>query len=191
MKRDFQHLHDPPRVIVSKANSFGHLSDEEGSNPADDIRFLANLLKHANVVIHSGGSLVLDAVTFNTPVIYIGFDGDLQLPEVDRWIVRYELEHIRPVIDSEGIWLVGNYDELDRAINGYLANPGLHDQGRKRIRGDHLEPLDGRASERLVDIIVRFAEGIVKSVEKDGYREHRGIEHCNRNRAGKRAVMNV
>ena len=115
------------------ASSFGQ-TREDGGSAEQDIIFLANLMKHSDVVIQSRGSLALDAIAFDTPVISIGFDGDcVRLPE-DSFLWEYAFDHYKPLVAADGTWLVGSYDALDKAIRGYLRNPGIHSAGRKAIR---------------------------------------------------------
>lgn len=47
--------------------------------------------------------------------------------------------------------MLGSYEELDRAITGYLGDSTIHFEGRKIVREEHMKPLDGKASQRLVD----------------------------------------
>lgn len=174
-QEDFHPLHDPPHVIVARASGFGYIPGDTVSDPWQDMRFLTNLMKHADVVINTGGTVSLDAIAFDTPVICLGFDGDRTPPKTDRIILRYEWEHLSPLVKAQGVWLVQSYAELDRAINAYLRDPTLHSRGRKIVRREHLEPFDGRASERLVSLMVRFAEGKLTPVESRGHWDHKGI----------------
>jgi len=174
-RETFGALHAPPHVLVSRASSMGYAADDAESDPTLDMRRLANLMRHAHVVINSVGSLALDAAAFDTPVVYLGFDGNLKRPACDSMLVRYQLEHVRPVVESGGVWLVRSYEELDRAILEYSRDPALHAAGRKTIRDQHLEPFDGRAAERLVGLIARFARGALCGPERDGFWSHPGI----------------
>ena len=119
---------------------------------------LANLMMHSDVVIQSRGSIALDAVAFDTPVISLAFDGDLVRKPNDSFLLEYSYHHYRPIVNSEGTWMVGSYEALDNAIKSYLADPGLHSEGRKKIRDDHIEPLDGNSSRRLVNYLITMAE---------------------------------
>ena len=174
-QEDFGAFHDPPNVIVSNASSLGHHGNLETRGPKDDIRLLINLMKHASVVINTAGSLALDASAFDTPVIYIAFDGDLSLPPADSISVRYGFNHLKPIVDSGGVWMVNNCNELDEAVAKYIEHPSLHAEGRQVIRDENLEPFDGHSSERLVSLIVRFAMGDMEPAESKGLWDHKGI----------------
>ena len=137
-------LHDPPDVVALPA--------ERGR-----LDFLANLLKHADVVMTTGGSMTLDAAAMDCCVVNIAFEGDLGLDF--KQIIRqwYDLDHIKPVVKSGGVWVVESYRELEEAVAAYLADPARDARGRARLRAEQLEPFDGRASERLAELIAREA----------------------------------
>jgi len=157
-RRDFKSLERPPWVICHSACSFGSRGDDNLTHAEDDMIGLANLMKHSDVVMQSRGSLALDAIAFDTPVISLAFDGDLERSAADSFLREYEYEHYKPLVSAEGTWMVGSFDALDRAVQTYLDDPSVHAEGRRRIREDHLDPLDGRASARLVDWMVESAE---------------------------------
>lgn len=140
----FGHLHAPPGVVVM-APEWGRLD------------FLANLLRHAQALISTGGSISLDALALDTRVINLGFDGDLSVAPADsvrRW---FETEHYDAVVRSGGVRLVGGYGQLEQAVVAYLQDPGLDAPGRQRCRREQLEPLDGLASRRLVEALAGMA----------------------------------
>lgn len=156
-KADFLPLNKPPWVLINNASGFAHHHQGLATGWNDQVT-LANLMKHANLVIQSRSSLALDAIAYDTPVVSLAFDGDLQKDSNDSFMHEYGYEHYKPIVRSRGTWMVGSYDALSRAIHGYLADPQLHADGREKVRQEHLEPLDGLASKRLVDYIISSAE---------------------------------
>ncbi len=143
-----------PNVQVRRSSSFGADREPDAVQGAiADLKHLVNLMKHADVVLNGPGTLALDAIAFDTPVISVGFDGDRQLPYDRSILFRYDFDHYAKVIEAEGTWLVKSYEELDEAINAYLENPALDAAGRRRIRQEQLAPFDGRAGERIVTTI--------------------------------------
>lgn len=145
-KDRFAALHDPPSVTL--------LPREKGR-----LDFLTSLLAHSSIVLASVGTILLDAIALDTCAVNIAFDGDLELGYYDsikRWA---ELDHYRPVLDSGGVAWAHSFDELEEAVAAYLADPRLHAGGRERCRREQLEPMDGKASNRLAEIIFREAGG--------------------------------
>ena len=148
----FGFLHDPPQVLVLPAE-WGRLD------------FLANLLHHAEVLLATGGTIHLDAMALDTCAVAIGFAGDLDgRPEhqVKHW---YEMDHYRPVLESGGVRLAASFAELDQAVDAYLADPGLDSQERQRCRQEQLEPLDGGASRRLVELMAQEARRAAAGIQ--------------------------
>lgn len=142
----FGTLHQPPRVVALPA--------EHGR-----LDFLANLLNHCAVLLCGSGTISLDAIALDRPVVNLAFDGDLSVDyhaSVRRW---YEMDHYRPVVESGAVALAENYDQLAGALSAYLGDSGRDAEGRARCRAELLEPLDGRASQRLAALMAAAAEG--------------------------------
>jgi hypothetical protein len=156
-QRDFLALAKPPHVICMNACGFGEQSADPLVHGRDDLVFLANLMRHSDVVIQSRGSLALDAIAQDTPVISLAFDGDLAREPADSFLMEYAYEHFKPLVTAQGTWMAGSYAALDQAIRDYLRDPSIHLEGRARIRDEHIGPLDGDASRRLVDHLVASA----------------------------------
>jgi hypothetical protein len=143
-QRRFGALHEPPQVIV--------MAPERGR-----LDFLANLLHHAGAVLASSGSILLDAIAMDTPAVGIAFDGDLQV-DYDLSIARfYEMDHYAPVVEGGGATLARDFNELDELLAQSLDHPELGKEGRWRVRAEQLEPLDGKAAQRTVELIKREA----------------------------------
>lgn len=174
-QRDFLPLADYPKVICYNACSFGHMGQSDLANAKQDRIMLANLMKYSDVVIQSRGSLALDAIAFDTPVISLAFDGDLKRPLNDSFLFEYEYEHFKPIVRAKGTWLVGSYAELDRAILGFLKDPAFQAEGRVKIREEQIEPLDGNACKRLVDEIVKSATKAKAGCLASGDWNHSGL----------------
>jgi len=141
-------------VRVKMSSNFGFYQQQ---NTADaDLRMLINLMNHADIVINGPGTLTLDAIAFDTPVVNVGFDGDRPLPYERSILFRYDFDHYAPIIQAHGSRLVKSYDELEEAVNAYLDDPALDADGRERIRRVMLAPFDGQAARRTMDIIRRY-----------------------------------
>ncbi|MBU0596048.1 hypothetical protein KJ567_05140 [Candidatus Bipolaricaulota bacterium] len=135
---------EPPRITVEPP--------ERGN-----LKHLVGLLRRADVVISTQGSVSLDAVAMGSCVVNVAFDGNVDVPpelSIRQW---YEMDHYRPVIESGGTRVVYDFDELDAAIRAYLDDPTLDGRGREELRRQILEPLDGRSGARLVELIAAEA----------------------------------
>ena len=121
----------------------------------NDTRRLANTLKWSDVVIHSGSTMSIDAVSFDLPIVNVGYDGNVQNEKYERSARRLlKKDHYRPIVESGGVTAVESTEELITAVNGYLRDRGLHRQGRERIIAEQIYKLDGKAGERIGNFII-------------------------------------
>ena len=174
-ERDFLSLAKPPWIVCLNACSFGSRAADSLSRGKDDLVMLANLMKHSDLVIQSRGSLALDAIAFDTPVISLAFDGDLVRAPNDSFLLEYGYEHFKPLVAAQGTWMVGSYEALDQAIREYLRDPSIHTKGREVIRHQQIEPLDGQASQRLVDYLVESARKAREGTLPEGDWDYTGL----------------
>lgn len=135
-------LHSPPSAIVEPPD-LGALDH------------LTNLIRHAEVVIASAGTINLDAAALDTPSIAVAFEEN-DVPYYDRAARRYDMEHVAAVMACGGIRKVRSIDELLAAVSDYMKDRTLDADGRATLRAQHLAPLDGKASQRIADAISRF-----------------------------------
>jgi len=117
---------------------------------------LAGQVRHAEMVLSSAGTILLDAVVLDTPAIGIALEDETE-PYYDRVARRYDMEHWAFLIGSGGIPLARTDSELEQLILQTRADRARDAEGRHRLIESHLAPLDGKASDRIVDAIVRMA----------------------------------
>ena len=134
------------------------------------LKHLGSLMRHADVVVASQGSITMDAAALDTCIVNIGFDGGMEVPATESVRNWYRMDHYKTVLETGGVWLVDDFDELDVAVNAYLNDPGLKSIERQRLRTDQLEPMDGSASRSIVNIIAdtasaHAATGVVDPID--------------------------
>jgi len=156
-QQDFKVLDDGVKIRCLVASAFGCQGDDP-NEALQDQRFLASLLKHSEMVIQSRGSIALDAAAFDTPIISLNFDGDLIRTDNDSFRRENEYAHYKPIIDSQGTWVVDSYKQLKEAICAYIKDKSIHCKGREKIRREHISFLDGKASQRLVNKLIELAD---------------------------------
>ena len=114
---------------------------------------LADLLYHSDVVITFASTLAIDALLFDKPVVFIGFDAEPKL--YWRSLRRfYDYDHQRLIVESNGVKLARNRTEMLEFVNKYISNPELDSPDRQRIRGKRCWKLDGKSGERLANFIL-------------------------------------
>lgn len=112
------------------------------------LNHLAELIRHAGVVIASAGSINLDAVALDTPTIGLAWE-DESLPYWDRPARAYDLEHLAELRHASGIMFARNIKELLASCERYLENRDIDAVAREELRNRYLFRLDGKAATRL------------------------------------------
>lgn len=117
----------------------------------------ANLLHHSAVCMTPGSTMALEAAIFDTPVLMPVFNG--YQPEVwEDYYARACLAwHFGRLVREEMLPMARTDDEMIDWINRYLADSSLYRDGRERIVKDYVEFTDGKAVERLVEVIGQVA----------------------------------
>ena len=121
-----------------------------------------NLLKHAHVVISPGSSMCIEAAIFDTPTVVPVFND--YMPEVFEAYFRetWLNQHFARLDKNDWIPIVRSGAEMVAAVNKALADRTWYREGRARIREEILGPLDGRATERFAQLILRVADCTVR-----------------------------
>jgi len=100
--------------------------------------------------------LAIDAVVFNKPVVFIGFDGEPNRPYWKSLRRFYDYDHQRSILQTKGVKLAKSLEELVEQVKEYLNNPSLDEKGRRKIIEERCWSLDGESGERLAGIILNF-----------------------------------
>jgi hypothetical protein len=153
-KRNFS-----PRKASWARHTFGFLVEESSTEigagrdkwemDENALRFMANSIAHADIVITACSTFFVEATIFGVPLIGISFDGALKL---DKWnsTRRFRTwEHIADLERTWGVWFVESEAELTKALQAYLSSRALHAEGRKCIIDEQLAGLGGKAAEAI------------------------------------------
>ena len=106
---------------------------------------LAAMIKYADVVINIASTTSIDAAILNRPII------NLAIGRQQYW---YETSHYHYLVETGGVHLVHNTDDLVAAINQYLENSLLDEIGRGLIVSRIGCKIDGRAGKRLAEFVL-------------------------------------
>jgi hypothetical protein len=149
----FKPLLQHPGVTVSR---YEHYVPGLTWTPTRDEAILAgNLMRHANVVISPGSTMVVEAAIFDTPVVVPVFNE--YMPEVFENYFRQTWlnQHFGRIYQNDWACVVKQPEQMISAINTALANPDWYQDGRRQIRENILGPLDGKATQRFADVIMK------------------------------------
>jgi len=148
------------KVVIQNLNSTS-LKTADRSMDKNQITEWINTFKHSDILIHLGSTVGIDAAFFGKPIINIMFD-----PEIDQSQKEFIEEimtkwvHLKPVMESGGMYNVRSYDEMVEAVSKYIINPSLHAEERERMKNFVAQYDDGLSSERLAQAIIDFSEKI-------------------------------
>ncbi len=150
--------------------SFGFLVEESSTTIGDGkdkweldedaLRFMANSLAHADVVITACSTFFVEAALFGAPLIGISFDGGLKC---DTWnsARRFrEWEHLADLERTGGVWFVENEVAFLRALQSYLSSRELHASGRTRIVEEQLAGFGGKAARTVAESLQEIMSSV-------------------------------
>lgn len=144
---------EPNKIAIDIPGSAKDFVSADISREGD--KHLADLIYHSEAVVVFASTLAIDAVAFNKPVVFVGFDATPR-PYWDSLIRYYDYDHQRPLLELDGVRLAKTPGELQTCVSDYLVNPSLDAAGRKMIVRERCSRLDGKSGERLFELINRF-----------------------------------
>jgi len=117
----------------------------------DDDRLIAELT-NCDAVVTGQSTITVDASIFDKPIVIVNFDQDGRSywESIKRY---YDSEYYRPVAESGGARFANGIGEINQLVTQYLENPCLDEDGRKRIAEGQAYKLDGKATERLAQVL--------------------------------------
>jgi UDP-N-acetylglucosamine:LPS N-acetylglucosamine transferase len=144
-----------PEVIEFKSD---RITDREFTK--QDLDMYASLIAYSSVVISYQGTSIVDAVALGKPIICIAFDEAKDLPYLAGIKHQYQYSHLQPVLDTGGVKIVYDEEELKKAIIDYDLHPEHDIEARKKIVEEQCFKLDGKASYRVVEEIKKTLQQI-------------------------------
>jgi hypothetical protein len=139
------------RVLVSRPST----SSWRFTGPGDQAR-LVSTVAHADACVNMWSTMSLDAAAVDTPVICVSFAGERGGLE-DRFCrMVYDTEYYRPIIESGGVRLASDLDQLVAHTVAYVSDRSVDREARARLAATECGELDGRATDRLAALIARI-----------------------------------
>lgn len=155
-----------PNVVVMQPGG-KYLGDDDFSKnnelTREDDEWLRDMLFHSDLVVAGPSTMCIDGVLYGKPVILVGFDGHRKLPYYRSVRRYYDYDHWQPLLAARGVRLAGNPDEFAEYLTLYLRDPHRDAEGRKRIVREQCGELDGRASERLTEVLRSILGRVAKA----------------------------
>lgn len=139
---------------------FGVTGYKDSEISPKDNEHLMHSVYYSSAIMYIATSLGLDATTFDKPQIIVSFDGWEKKP-YPQSVQRFNHEDcLQGIIECGGTRVVKTSEEWFSAITSYLADPSIDRPGRTVARQRYLEPLDGRAGERIAHIIKQLSRHV-------------------------------
>jgi hypothetical protein len=157
-RQTFDHL-SLSNLSVGEAGVVVDAWADQVDQPLEFQEFLGHLMYHADLLVHIGSTVAVDAACFDTPIIGYGLDA---AAGGSRWHYApfiYELTHNRYLTDAGGQRVVRSLDELRAAVRAYFENPALDREGRARMVRTITGGFDGRAGERISGFLLGVLRG--------------------------------
>ncbi len=122
-----------------------------------DLEELAILLQHGNAVVCNAGTILLDALVNDRPVVCVLYDEGASPGE--SWAAKNVIgEHYRELAASGAFHTAESFEQVVTGIERVLASPEELNEKRRRAVREVVGEVDGRAAERVRDAIVEIVE---------------------------------
>lgn len=143
---------DTSFVIDNPNVSLKTHAQKESEMDTQNVNHLADSLFHADVVLNTVSSLLIDAAIFDTPVVTVGFDGwEKNVPFVRSVLAEQSNEWMQVLLEKGLSPLAHNAGELLALTNAYLVDPEIDADKRAYFVEKHCWKLDGLAPERIAN----------------------------------------
>lgn len=133
----------------------GHQEDWSQRVPSvEDVKDLRSLTEYSNVNINMLSTMSLDFMIFDKPVINTVFGNAKNRLYDDQRFLNYL--HIKKLIDSQSTKVANTESELIYHINGYLSNPDLNSDSRKKFVDLQVGKPIYETGKRIVNILSQW-----------------------------------
>lgn len=122
----------------------------------EDLKNLADTLKNMSVLVCFASSISMDALAYDKPTVAIGFE---PISESGKRLLQkspiqyYHTEHYINVMNTNGVTIAHNPDELVLKINLYLENPSYNQANRIKLKKEQWQFEDGKSGERIANFV--------------------------------------
>lgn len=119
----------------------------------DDLLQFCMLVRHSAVVINAASTMTLDAALCDTPAVCV----DYALSPFEDFARHmhnfYDYDHYRPIIESKGVRVVREPEELVETVFRYIENPALDRSERRRLVEEMCGARPDQAIRRIAETV--------------------------------------
>jgi hypothetical protein len=146
----FQNYLSNPDVQISSIK--GYIPSLGWTMERCEVVEVANLLRHADLVISPGSTITIEAAIFDTPTIVPLFH--TYQPELGAKQYDFHLRnHFKRLRELDLVPFVNTPEDLLRSINYALGDRSWYRKQRAQLVSDYIHFTDGQSTKRLVDLI--------------------------------------
>jgi len=121
---------------------------------AESQRHLAATLCHSDVIVNVASTIAIESAIFDTPVVNIAFDGELE-SEFEQSARRYyRFTHYVNITRHDAARVAWTPGDLVRFVGEYLDDPTRDAAGRRKVVDEQCQFRDGRAAERVAGLVI-------------------------------------
>lgn len=166
--KQFERFKNKPGIKIQPAGRVARIQD--GWDPTwEDMIRLGETMLHSDVVCTIASTICLDAIALDTPVVGVGFEGEERNDYWRSYRRYYDFTHVNRVVKNEAVRVASSLREMVEWVNGYLLDPFLDAEGRKRVREQLIPDLDGKAGWRAGTAVLRaMGAGAARERESAG-----------------------
>lgn len=129
----------------------------------EEVVLMANMLKHADVVITPGSTVTLEAAIFDRPTVvpvFHPYQPERAQSYFKTWVLG---KHFRRLEKLDLVPIIRRQEDFAPALSRCLLNPEWYRHQRKQMVREYVYFTDGRSTERLVKLARRIAERAARS----------------------------
>ena len=117
-----------------------------------DLEELTVLLQHGDCVVANAGTILLDALANDRPVVCVLYDEGA--PQGESWAAKNVVgEHYRELAGSGAFYTAESFEQVVAGIERALTDPHERAEPRRSAVHEVVGEVDGRAAQRVIDAI--------------------------------------
>ena len=134
---------------------------------SESLAHLAATMRYSDVIVNVASTIAIEAAIFDTPVVNVAFDGEVDGPPELSARRYYRFTHYVNITRHDAVRVAWSPDELIEHVGAYLGNPALDSDGRRRVALEQCQFLDGRSAERVAGFILEELERLAGPSRKE------------------------
>ena len=123
----------------------------------EEVKDMANMIAHSDLVISPGSTVLLEAAIFNKPTLYPTFH-DLQPERASQYFNTWQLgKHFERIKNLDLVPIIDDSKHFSSIINKSFENTNWYSDQRKQLVRDYIQFTDGNSTKRLADTVLDLA----------------------------------